>query len=108
MSAYTTVYFKPDEHQPYAFLGQRVSLPELEGYSEKTRRSLENPILSFDQAQEFAEAMDWFAPGYDEKINRSNWGVFTARVLEAMFWRLADMLEDQPRWGVRAPDGGYG
>lgn len=104
MSVYTTVYFEPEDHRPEPFLGQRIALPELDGFSEKSRRSLENPVLSFEQAQEFAEAMDWFANGYDQKLAPAHWGVFSARVLEAAFWRLADLLEDQPRWGVRAPD----
>ena len=101
---YTVSYFKPEEHRPYPFLGQRVSLPELEGFPANTRRCLENPLLSPEQVDIFCEAMEFFSNGYDEKLKPVHWGVFTARTLEALFWRTLDISQD-PKWskGIAVP-----
>lgn len=99
--AYTSVYFEPAEHDPEPFLGNRVVLSELDGYTDRMRSVWENPILSVEQADVFMELAPWFASGYDKKLDRAHWGVVCARTLEAMFFRLADLVEESPRWGRR-------
>lgn len=99
--AYTTGYFEPVHHCPEAFLGNRVCLPELEGYTDRMRSIWENPILDMEQAAAFMELAPWFVSGYDKKLTPAHWGVVPARTLEAMFFRLVDMVEANPRWGHR-------
>jgi hypothetical protein len=95
---YTVARFEPEHHRPEPFLGRAVSLPELEGFPVATRHCLENPLLSREQVDVWTEAMEFFSNGYHQKLKPAHWGVFTARTLEAMFWRVLDMGPGPQTW----------
>lgn len=100
--SYTRRYFKAEEHDCAAFLGQQVALPELyEGWHPRIVASLENPLDSREAAWEFVDCMKWgFLGGMDDKLSPEHWGVAWARGCEALFWRLQDLLAPDPLWGL--------
>lgn len=104
--SYTRRYFEPKDHACERFLGQQVLLPELyDQFHPRLFKSLENPLDSLEAAWEFVDCMKWgFLSGMDDKLAPEHWGVAWARGCEAMFWRLQDLLSDDPKWGLKWAD----
>jgi hypothetical protein len=98
---YLKTPFKAAEHDPGPFLGLALGLPELEGRGEALKRALRQPLRSVEDMLAWSEAIGWFMCGYDEKLERKHWGVITARCLEAMFWRVQDGFQENPRIGAQ-------
>ena len=96
--AYDAQACRPDE-----FLGRTVALPELEGFG--ARSAMENPVASVEQLVAFAPATELMGSFYRKWLTPEHWGVWQARMLEAMFWRLQDLASPEPvlphAWGDR-------
>ena len=89
--------------RPDAFLGRRVALPELEGFG--ARMAMENPLVSVEQMVAFAADTELMGSFYRKWLTPEHWGVWQARMLEAMFWRLQDLASPESvlphAWGDR-------
>lgn len=89
-----SIPYDVNDHRPQPFLGRHVPLPELSWFP--NRHVLENPITSVQGMLEFVEGTAFFAPGYDQKLDKAHWGVWQARQLEAAWWRLQDACSPSP------------
>lgn len=87
--------------RPDAFLGASVDLPELGTMG--CRPFLEHPVTSVEGMIAFGQATDLVGSFYRRWLAREHWGVWQARVLEAVFWRVQDLASPSPQlphaWG---------
>lgn len=89
--SFTHSFFRPEQHCPLPFLGHKTPLPELTGYRDDIREALEYPILDPSELQRACEAIELVSSGYDLKLPEEKWGVISARVLEALFWKVLSL-----------------
>lgn len=95
--------YDPNQCRPDGFIGKRVDLAEVS--HPPLRTCLERPLCSMEQMLEFADTAGLMPSFYRKVLAPGHWGVWQARMLEAMFWRLQDLVSTEPvlpyAWGER-------